>query len=114
MLHKDHTSSDSLVPLDPIPVKNYCDACNDSFNCYQTHISSLQHQYKLCQVNSQHYAEIDLFFENLNQSKDAPTTERLLEYYKKQSRETENLINKMRKTQLITPLVPKFIKESPR
>ncbi len=82
-------------------MKNYCEACNDSFNCYQTHISSLQHQYRLCQVNSQYYTEIDLFFEKLDQERKGAgqTTEKMLEYYKKQSEETENLINKMRKIQ---------------
>ncbi len=54
-----------------------------------------------------------MLIENLNETKEAPSTERLLDYFNKKSKETENLISKMRKNKP-TPLVPKFIKDSPR
>ena len=28
---------------EPIPAKQYCEACCDNFKCYLTHVSSLQH-----------------------------------------------------------------------
>ncbi|CDW90079.1 UNKNOWN [Stylonychia lemnae] len=58
---------------EPIPPQKYCEACSDMFHSYFTHISTVQHKYKMNQMNQAYYNEIDAQFDQLK--RDRATTQ---------------------------------------
>eukprot|EP00347_Sterkiella_histriomuscorum_P012594 403367970 len=55
--------------LEPEPIKQFCDACSGPYQSYHTHISTVQHKYKMSQLNQSYYNDIDHLFDNLKRER---------------------------------------------
>lgn len=84
---------------EPGPARTYCEACGDTFKSYTKHISSTSHLYKLSQLNTAHYPEIDLLIEGLAKDKGS-----LLDFYKGQSLAAQSFLDKLKQKPFLSPV----------